>query len=46
MTERDRLPVIVTAQGEVCAIPGLRYGVAFSRNRTERSNYIVSLRKV
>lgn len=45
MTERDRLPVIVTAQGMVCAIPGLRYGVTFSRNRTERSNYIVSLRK-
>lgn len=45
MTERNRLPVIVTAQNVVCAIPGLRYGVAFSRNRTERSNYIVSLRK-
>lgn len=45
MTERDRLPVIVTAQDRVCAIPGLRYGVAFTRNRTERSNYIVSLRK-
>ena len=45
MSERDRLPVIVTAQDEVCAIPGMRYGAAFSRNRTERSNYIVSLRK-
>ena len=36
MTERDRLPVIITAQGEICAVPGLRYGVAFSRNKTER----------
>ena len=46
MTERDQLPVIVTALGEVCAVPGLRYGVAFSRNKTERSNYIVRLQKV
>ena len=45
MTERDRLPVIVTAQDEVCAVPGLRYGVAFSRNKTDRSKYIVSIRK-
>lgn len=44
-TERDRLPIIVTAQGEICAIPGLRYGAAFSRNRTEQRNYIVCVRK-
>ena len=46
MTERDRLPVIITAQGEVCAVPGLRYGVAFSRDKTDASKYIVSTRKL
>ncbi|WP_203248983.1 tRNA lysidine(34) synthetase TilS [Sporosarcina beigongshangi] len=45
LAERDRLPIIVTALGEVCAIPGLRYGVAFSRNRTKQSHYIVLTRK-
>jgi tRNA(Ile)-lysidine synthetase-like protein len=45
LTERDQLPIIVTALGEVCAIPGLRYGVAFSRNKTEQSHYIVLTRK-
>ena len=39
MTERDRLPVIITAQGEVCAVPGLRYGVAFSRQQ-DRSEQV------
>ncbi len=45
LTERDRLPIIVTEQDEICAVPGLRYGVAFSRNKTERSHYIVRTRK-
>ncbi len=45
LAERDRLPIITTARGEVCAIPGLRYGVAFSRNKTEQSHYIVLTRK-
>ncbi|MFJ7936822.1 tRNA lysidine(34) synthetase TilS [Sporosarcina sp. NPDC096371] len=45
LAERDRLPLIVTALGEICAVPGLRYGVAFSRNKTEQSNYIVRTRK-
>ncbi len=46
MTERDRLPILITAQGEVCAVPGLRYGVAFSRSKTDRSKYIVSTREL
>ncbi|HJF31478.1 MAG TPA: tRNA lysidine(34) synthetase TilS [Sporosarcina psychrophila] len=46
MTERDRLPVIITAQGEICAVPGVRYGVAFSRNKTDQSKYIVRTRKI
>lgn len=44
-TLRDRLPVIVTKQGEVCAIPGLRYGVAFTKNRTAASKYIFLIGK-
>jgi len=39
-TDRDRLPVIVTALDEVCAVPGLRYGTAFTKNRTDASKYI------
>jgi tRNA(Ile)-lysidine synthetase-like protein len=46
MTDRDRLPVLITAQGEVCAVPGLRYGVAFSRSKTDQSRYIVSTREL
>ena len=30
-TERLSLPVVVTAQDEVCAVPGLRYGSAFTQ---------------
>lgn len=33
-TQRDLIPVIVTAQGDVCAVPGVRYGLAFSKRRT------------
>ncbi|QTD40264.1 tRNA lysidine(34) synthetase TilS [Sporosarcina sp. Te-1] len=29
--KRDRLPIIVTADDEVCAVPGVRYGKLFSR---------------
>ena len=46
MTSRNQLPVLITAQGEVCAVPGLRYGVAFSKKQTDRSKYIVSTRKL
>ncbi|WP_318617507.1 tRNA lysidine(34) synthetase TilS [Sporosarcina sp. YIM B06819] len=42
---RDQLPLIVTALGEVCAVPGLRYGAAFSRRKTKQSHYIVLTRK-
>ena len=28
------LPVIVTKQDEVCAVPGLRYGASFTKNQT------------
>lgn len=45
VTERDRLPILVTAQDEICAVLGLRYGVAFSRNQTGRSKYIVGIKR-
>ncbi|BAQ09512.1 tRNA(ile)-lysidine synthase [Bacillus sp. OxB-1] len=43
-TERDRLPVIVTAQGDVCAVPGVRYGTAFSKRRTGQP-YIFAMKR-
>lgn len=39
-TLRNCLPVIVTQQGEICAVPGLRYGEAFSKNKLATSKYI------
>nr|WP_225942148.1 tRNA lysidine(34) synthetase TilS [Sporosarcina limicola] len=44
--ERDCLPVIITAQGDVCAVPGLRYGEAFSKKKTAENKYIFSVRKL
>lgn len=38
--ERSRLPIVVTAQDEVCAVPGLRYGIRFTRNRKVDDKYI------
>ena len=37
---RDELPVVVTSNNEVCAVPGLRYGALFSKNRLATSQYI------
>ena len=45
-TSRDRLPVIVTKQGEICAVPGLRYGVAFTKTKTATSKYIFLIGKI
>ncbi|MCZ2260586.1 tRNA lysidine(34) synthetase TilS [Sporosarcina sp. G11-34] len=39
-SKRLCLPIVVTAQDEVCAVPGLRYGAAFTRNRTAAGKYI------
>lgn len=44
-TLRDQLPVIVTKQDEVCAVPGLRYGVAFTKDQTTASKYIFLIGK-
>ena len=45
-TERLSLPVVVTAQDEVCAVPGLRYGSAFTQDRTAAGKYIFVLGKI
>lgn len=45
-TLRDQLPVIVTKQDEVCAVPGLRYGVAFTKDQTTASKYIFLIGKI
>ena len=39
-TERDCLPIIVTNSNQVCAIPGLRYGTAFTKKHLVASKYI------
>lgn len=44
-SERQILPVLVTAQDEVCAVPGLRYGNAFTREPTATGKYIFLLGK-
>lgn len=40
LTERDKLPVVVTNHDEVCAVPGLRYGNCFTKNKVSMSKYI------
>lgn len=39
-SERQQLPVLVTVQGEVCAVPGLRYGDVFTQKPTAAGKYI------
>lgn len=39
-TERDCLPVVVTKQEEVYAVPPLRYGRAFTKEKTPTNKYI------
>lgn len=35
MSKRNMLPVVTTRQGHICALPGVRYGEAFSKNSTQ-----------
>ncbi len=37
---RDQLPVVVTKQGEVCAVLNVRYGTYFTKQQTPESKYI------
>ncbi|ARK24974.1 tRNA lysidine(34) synthetase TilS [Sporosarcina sp. P37] len=38
--QRNQQPVITTAGGTVCAVPGVRYGEMFSRSQLEGDSYI------
>ncbi|MCG7346237.1 tRNA lysidine(34) synthetase TilS [Sporosarcina sp. ACRSL] len=40
--KRCTLPVVTTAQGEICAIPGVRYGIQFKKS--ERETYIFKVK--
>lgn len=42
-TERDKLPIIVNEHDEVCAVPGLRYGNLFTKNKEPASKYIFAV---
>ncbi|WP_432362982.1 tRNA lysidine(34) synthetase TilS [Sporosarcina sp. UB5] len=42
--KRRRLPIVTTAHGEICAIPGVRYGVQFKRSKTEQEKYIFKVK--
>lgn len=40
MTQRQQQPVITTASGTICAVPGVRYSEVFSRHQPEGESYI------
>ena len=43
--KRRKLPVVTTAHGEICAIPGVRYGIQFKNRKTEREKYIFKMKR-
>lgn len=44
--KRDSLPVLITAEGDICAVPGLRYGKVFTKNDMVQNKYIFCVRKL
>lgn len=42
-TNRDKLPVIVAEHGEIFAVPGLRYGHLFTKNKEPTSKYVFAV---
>ncbi|MFS0690805.1 tRNA lysidine(34) synthetase TilS [Sporosarcina sp. 179-K 8C2 HS] len=42
--KRRKMPVVTTAHGEICAIPGVRYGIQFKNRKTEREKYIFKMK--
>lgn len=38
---RDRLPVIVSEQGDICAVPGVRYSGSFTKKPSDDQTYIL-----
>lgn len=41
--DRIRLPIVVTADGIVCAVPGVRYGRQFTRHKRAVDQYILMM---
>lgn len=44
--KRHMLPVITTANDEVCAVPGVRYGIQFKKHKTEQDRYILRFKEL
>ncbi|MDN4608836.1 tRNA lysidine(34) synthetase TilS [Sporosarcina highlanderae] len=44
--KRRELPIVTTSQDEICAIPGVRYGIRFKRKKSEQEKYIFRLKKL
>lgn len=42
-SERDRLPVVVSEQGDICAIPGVRYSESFTKQTSSDQAYILMM---
>ncbi|MGN7388864.1 tRNA lysidine(34) synthetase TilS [Sporosarcina sp. SAFN-015] len=42
--KRRILPIVTTAHGEICAIPGVRYGIQFKNRKNEREKYIFKMK--
>ncbi|WP_025783718.1 tRNA lysidine(34) synthetase TilS [Sporosarcina sp. D27] len=40
---RDRLPVVVSEQGDICAIPGVRYSESFTKQTSADQAYILMM---
>jgi tRNA(Ile)-lysidine synthetase-like protein len=43
--KRRKTPIITTALGEICAIPGVRYGIRFKNLKTEQEKYIFKMKE-
>ncbi|MCM3712187.1 tRNA lysidine(34) synthetase TilS [Sporosarcina luteola] len=43
--QRRKIPVVTTANEEICAIPGVRYGIQFRERKTEQEKYIFKMKK-
>lgn len=44
--KRRELPVLITANGIICAVPGVRYGVQFNNSHTEQDQYIFRMKEL
>lgn len=42
-SERDRLPIILNGQGQVLAIPGIRYSATFTKKPSAEQAYILMM---